>query len=250
MTRSACDGANMNRKEKMNYPLMWGGQGGSRNIPDIYLPMYRKILIQFISFLLLAGVHSAFSQQFYFSPNGKMVNGLAVPDTIFRIPEKIRFPGRPYVFGKLEEKNGYLKIGDDSIFVSKDYTLRDSVEAFFLLNSGSAVMKLKTQGGSLIAIKEALTFDNRWKPVEYWSYDWCGNSFTELQLMPQQMVIFYTRKQYGMVANKLRVRLRTESIGVILSIPFEGRFDEDYFILNSTHQKFERVLKEKLNFLK
>ncbi len=211
------------------------------------MKLIKAIISLLLVFILLVPGY-CFSQQFQFSDSGIMENGWAFPDRIITISKEIILPGKPYVFDKLENLQADFIPAADSGFLKKSF--HDSTETFILLNTGPKSIRLKTQNFSLIAIQEALTFDHLWRPVEFWHYGWCGNDYRELELLPRQGIIFFVLKKYGQRAGKLRVRLRTETNGVIISAPFDGFIEDDLFISNSSLKKFGHDLEKDLNFLK
>ncbi len=173
--------------------------------------------------------------------------GWAFPHRIITISPGKELPDKLFLFDKLENLNAYLDSTADSNALANPGI--DSIETFLILNSGPGSMKLSSQAGSLIAIQEAYAFDNLWRPIEYWNYNWCGIDYGELKLLPRQGIIFFVSKKYGRKAGKIRIRLRTGSNGVVISAPFDGFIDDDHFILNSSLKKFGHVLKDELNFL-
>jgi hypothetical protein len=170
-------------------------------------------------------------------------------DTIIDLGKKVQLPNKPFVFTKMDNPR-YVLLKDDTIFLNIDLFQNDSLERFCLINTGSKPITFREQDRSLIAIKEAQTYEFKWMPCEFWCYSLCGLSYSDYTIQPGQVLIIGTYKKYGKTQTKLRLRLKTKTNGVIISEPYEGQFDEYYFILNSEYERFKYALKTHMDYLK
>lgn len=101
----------------------------------------------------------------------------------------------------------------DSIEILQDDTLIQHVKSFpiYIANlSTNEVASLQTQDGSIMMIVQAIDKTGKWKPIEYWSNSWCGNSYFTIMIPPRHMLMtrgikcsgdFYTKCRM-MVSNK------------------------------------------------
>ncbi|MBL7937362.1 MAG: hypothetical protein JNM51_16270 [Bacteroidia bacterium] len=77
---------------------------------------------------------------------------------------------------------------DDNRILLQDDTLIQDVKSFpiYIANlSDTKTATVEIQDGSLMMIVEAQDEHKTWKPIEYWSHSWCGNSYYSLELPPQ-----------------------------------------------------------------
>jgi len=77
-----------------------------------------------------------------------------------------------------------------------------------LLNNSADTIHLARQDGSLICIMQALTKDKRWRPVQYWQFSWCGNSYFDQLLLPKERASLLAKlPRRGNYKTKLRYKL-------------------------------------------
>lgn len=72
--------------------------------------------------------------------------------------------------------------------VLQDDTLQQFVKSFPIYIVNTSINKtavLETQDGSAIMIVEAQDKHHKWKPIEYWSNSWCGNSYFQMSISPR-----------------------------------------------------------------
>lgn len=77
---------------------------------------------------------------------------------------------------------------DDNRTLLQDDTLTQDVKSFpiYIANlSDTKIANLELQDGSIMMIVEAQDEHKHWKPIEYWSHSWCGNSYYSVELPPQ-----------------------------------------------------------------
>jgi len=92
----------------------------------------------------------------------------------------------------------------------QDDTLIQEVRSFpiYIANlSKTQTAILGTQDGSAIMMLEAMDKDHRWKPIEYWSHSWCGNSYFSTLLPPEHFAFTRGIKCSGDFTTSCRLKL-------------------------------------------
>lgn len=92
----------------------------------------------------------------------------------------------------------------------QDDTLVQEVKGFpiYIANlSKSQTAILGTQDGSAMMMLEAMDQHHRWKPIEYWSHSWCGNSYFSALLPPEHFAFTRGIKCSGDFITSCRLRL-------------------------------------------
>ncbi|MDG1260135.1 MAG: hypothetical protein P8H59_03980 [Flavobacteriales bacterium] len=104
----------------------------------------------------------------------------------------------------------FYRFFDTESEVLQDDTLIQQVKSFpiYLANtSGSDYAEVEVQDGSLMMIVEAVDSDGDWKPIEYWSNSWCGNSYFNFMLPPNHMMMTRGIKCSGDFYTNCRMKL-------------------------------------------
>ena len=83
----------------------------------------------------------------------------------------------------------------------------DSIIAVYVLNSTKDTLNLSTQDSQLYLIQEAKDIDGIWKPIEYWNYSWCGNSYGSENLSSDKIIKTNCKKYSGKFTTEIRIRL-------------------------------------------
>lgn len=126
-----------------------------------------------------------------------------------------------------------------------DTTLRSaSVLPLFIINRSDSILWLGSQDGALPVILEARDTDGVWKPIEYWEFSDCGNSYQDFYLRPGELVLSHVWRYEGPFATELRARILFGN-GVVTSEPFRGSIDRRQFDRVDMHHDngyFERAL--------
>ncbi|MCB0396992.1 MAG: hypothetical protein KDD36_10080 [Flavobacteriales bacterium] len=94
--------------------------------------------------------------------------------------------------------------------VLQDDTLIQQVKSFpiYIANlSNIYAATLKIQDGSMIMSVEAVDEHGEWKPIEYWSHSWCGNSYYEHIIPPRHFLMTRGIKCSGDFETKCRLKL-------------------------------------------
>jgi hypothetical protein len=92
----------------------------------------------------------------------------------------------------------------------QDDTLVQEVKSFpiYIANlSKTQTATLGTQDGSVIMVLEAMDQDREWKPIEYWSHSWCGNSYFSTTLPPEHFAFTRGIKCSGDFTTSCRLKL-------------------------------------------
>lgn len=103
----------------------------------------------------------------------------------------------------------------DTTELLQDDTLIQQVKCFpvYIANLSSMdTAAIKMQDGSFIMQVEAMDKNGKWKPIEYWSDSWCGNSYYYVLLPPRQMYMSRAIKCSGDFKTKCRMVLHNENM--------------------------------------
>jgi hypothetical protein len=208
----------------------------------------RIVLMTILSFV----VNNLFGQELFYTETGMQSNGYSRIDTTISFTTKVHPKNPGYIFKKLDPLSGYVLLEADTVKLSLalDSFKPDSFEYFILYNSGTKPIKLQKQDGSMITVKEAINYQNKWLPVEFWNFSWCGNSYFSINVEPKQLVVLKTYKLKEGVKTKIRLRLKSESNGILVSEAFESSIDPDYFVLNVSLKKYRLEVRNGFSYLK
>src|SRR5690554_1767318 len=79
----------------------------------------------------------------------------------------------------------------------------------FIVNFTDTIISL-TYGAisGFSMIQEAKDSIGNWKPIQYWHWDWCGNTYSTVDLKPNYYALTRTPKFSGDFKTKLRLKLR------------------------------------------
>ncbi|MBO9620077.1 MAG: hypothetical protein J7539_13695 [Niabella sp.] len=98
----------------------------------------------------------------------------------------------------------------------------------FLANNTNDTLFLDFQDHNALMIQEALDENGNWRPIEYWQYSKCGNSYGETGILPHYFIMVKVNKYYGDFETLLRVKLRNGE-KVIYSNSFKGSINKAQF---------------------
>jgi len=109
---------------------------------------------------------------------------------------------------------------------------RDYVQAIpvFIFNATKDTVFLEQQDGSVIMIQEAKDENGVWKPIEFWRYSWCGNSYGAEGLAPNDLAVVKVFNYTGDFETELRLKLKN-SDKTIYSHSFKGKINKSQFEL-------------------
>ncbi|CDN76565.1 hypothetical protein [Elizabethkingia anophelis] len=84
----------------------------------------------------------------------------------------------------------------------------DSVFSVFIRNNMNKILDVNPQDNSLYIIQEALDQNKNWKPIEFWGYSTCGNSYDNyIKFKPKEIIHLTTEKYKGKYKTQVRIKL-------------------------------------------
>lgn len=118
-------------------------------------------------------------------------------------------------------------------------TALHAVEAIplFIINVSDSIVGVMALMGAIPAIQEALDRDGIWKPIEWWEFPRCGNSYEVFDLAPGELIVTRVYRYTGSFATLLRVKVYTGN-AVLASAPFPGRIDPGQFDRIGTEREY------------
>lgn len=145
--------------------------------------------------------------------------------------EAISIPPPPI---HIEKSDGFEL---DSIATVKTYEVwkqrpRNYIQAIpvFIHNPTKDTLLLDQQDGRVIMIQEAKDENGQWKPIEFWRYSWCGNSYGAEVLLPNTVAIVKIFKYEGDFETEIRLKLKNGN-DIIYSDSFKGKINKSQFNL-------------------
>ena len=83
----------------------------------------------------------------------------------------------------------------------------DSLYSIYVFNKTTDSLKISSQDWHLFLIQEAKNQNGDWKPIEYWKYSWCGNSYLSDKLEPNGILKTETEVYNGNFETQIRFKL-------------------------------------------
>jgi hypothetical protein len=125
-----------------------------------------------------------------------------------------------------ELKNLTLRVDTTDLTVYND---KYSAFKLYLINGSEDTISLPLQDGRIKIIQEALNRNREWQEIENYYSSYCGNSYYEMKLMPNEYEIYPRPIFKGVFATKLRFKLK---IGekMIYSNEFGGKINVKQFL--------------------
>jgi hypothetical protein len=77
----------------------------------------------------------------------------------------------------------------------------------FIYNETSVIKWLHAQDGDVVVTQEALDSNYRWKPIQVWSWPWCGNSNYRAPIKPMHYLLFKVPLYKGDFYTDLRLKI-------------------------------------------
>ncbi len=151
--------------------------------------------------------------------------------------ENFAFPPSPILFD--EHKT-------DSIFEIWKKRPRNYVKAYpiFIKNITRDTVHIDNQDGDIFLIQEAKNKEGEWKPIEYWRYSTCGNSYGTTSIGQNDILIIKKTKYRGLFKTQMRLKLKTNN-KIIYSKPFDGSINVEQFDTNNidswTKKRYENI---------
>ncbi|XLS27953.1 hypothetical protein ACJD0Z_12175 [Flavobacteriaceae bacterium M23B6Z8] len=97
----------------------------------------------------------------------------------------------------------------------------DNFYSIYVFNKTNDSLKISSQDGHLFLIQEAKNKKGDWKPIEYWEYSWCGNSYLRDKLEPNGILKTESKVYNGNFETQIRFKLLNDD-KVYYSNPMVG----------------------------
>jgi len=136
----------------------------------------------------------------------------------------------------------------DSLAVLEHQYSNSMDMAVWIQNQTNDTILFPIQDGSLIGVIEANDKNGNWKPIQYWWFSWCGNSYEDLILPPKKSIQIGLNNRLGKVDTKMRLRIHGRDT-IYLSNEFLGKISNNAFTLNNRAKKEMLEDKERISFL-
>lgn len=124
-------------------------------------------------------------------------------------------------------------------FIEKNPKLLKAMSVF-ITNPTSKSIRVEEQDWRLMLIQEALDKSGKWKPIEYWEYSGCGNSYGGIALRPKHLIMIKILKYSGNYKTKIRLKFLNDSI-VYYSKPFSGSINLSQFYATTIDHKLDKI---------
>ena len=95
----------------------------------------------------------------------------------------------------------------------------------YIVNKSDSIVTLNASDSRLYIVAEVF-YKNEWKPIEYLTSSWCGNSYHHVLLKSNEYWQFNIPKFTGKIKTKIRYRLTTQQDGYIYSNEIEASFNK------------------------
>lgn len=110
----------------------------------------------------------------------------------------------------------------------------------YIFNPTKSSVKLEEQSGRVMMIQEALDSNGQWKPIEYWQFSDCGNSYGGVALRPDYYLMTKIVKYKGTYETLLRLKLINHD-EIIYSKPFKGSINLSQTDTSLLNHKFRPI---------
>ncbi|MNE57953.1 hypothetical protein D3C80_1529510 [compost metagenome] len=104
----------------------------------------------------------------------------------------------------------------------------------WLINNSSDTIEVQMQDGSYVCILEAKNKSHKWKPIEFWRFSRCGNSYYSKRFLPKTansfLAIHLNKGEY-------KTKLRYKLLGAdkfYYSNEFDGQIEYCQFLEDSS----------------
>lgn len=134
-----------------------------------------------------------------------------------RMLENNKWTERPKTFCRL--RKNFLAIAKEQINEGrqKHIEMLNKDLLVWVINHRSDTLLLPVQDGSLIALTEALDVDKAWRPISYWRFSTCGNSYFTLAIPPDKAIRFKTEIPKGTFKTFLRIKVEGQDFNFFYS---------------------------------
>jgi hypothetical protein len=119
----------------------------------------------------------------------------------------------------------------DSLAIAENQFSNSMDMAVWIQNNSNDTILFPNQDGSLIGLIEAIDSRGEWRPIQYWWFSWCGNSYMDLILPPKKSIQIGLNNQLGDIETKMRFKIHGRDT-IYFSNEFLGTVSTDDFIIN------------------
>jgi hypothetical protein len=192
------------------------------------------------------------AQDFIISDSGKQSQGIAIPDRLMDIPQNLWSNGKPsLIFKWFDANRDSILLGSEAINISDlfDHKAADSADYFILLNKGKSAIRFFLFDNRFTTVKQVNVKPDSWKPIEFSLRTRDYGSIKKYALQPGQCLIIKTARHGGTASGMQRMRLQTESNGVLVSEPYFAAYDPNELMLGHEFDKYRFFLKDRLSYL-
>lgn len=128
----------------------------------------------------------------------------------------------------------------DSI-IKEDLTViakkeNDTFFAIYVKNNIKDTLQISCQDSHLFLLQEAKNEKGEWKPIEYWSYSWCGNSYRSRKIGPNEIIKSKSFNYSGSYVTEIRFKLFNNN-KVYYSNVLKGTIELSQFMISETRKK-------------
>jgi len=179
-------------------------------------------LLIFCSTGFSSQVFSQDLQNEMFINQNSIINESVINDNINNFFEKITKPNNI---------NVYIEQKDEDIF------------SIFIKNSSNENFILVPQDNSLYLIQEAIDENGKWKPIEFWGFSTCGNSYDrKINFNSNQIIKLDSPKYKGDFSTKIRFKLRLNN-KIYYSNPLPSKINISKFQKSKWYMEFMEMFK-------
>jgi hypothetical protein len=174
-------------------------------------------LITILTFLISANTFGQYNPEYIFK---KYYDGLKYfyPDSM--LWSNYSRPQKDSINGSLNYKPGQLQV------LTK---LDNTTVKIYFVNATDTTVIFQVQDGWIPMIREALDENGEWRPIEYWYWSDCGNSFYDNNLQPMTQYSMTTFLYGGAFKTKIRFKLLLKNY-ILYSDTYEGRINKKQFV--------------------
>lgn len=149
---------------------------------------------------------------------------------ILSIPKSHFFAFEPTVT-TIQEEGSVLAIPSAYSLIEADKNNADNyIQSIpvFIINTSRDIIFLAHQDEAIMMIQEAKDENGLWRPIEFWRYSFCGNSYGTMGISPNDGVLVKIYKYSGDFETAIRLKLKNGD-NVIYSDSFRGKINQTQF---------------------
>ena len=100
----------------------------------------------------------------------------------------------------------------------------------YVVNQSTSAKLFPGKDSYAFGIQEALDSSGNWHPIEGKGFDFCGNGYWNLPVLPKEFLVILLPKYKGSFKTKIRVRLKVGDM-VYVSKAFDGSINYQQFVI-------------------